>query len=337
MNDRAWSLTVPEAATGLKIGAAKKATRLPLRLRMLCAAVACLGGVAGLARACWRGDLPLWLGTGALAAACSLVSPVWNLIDGLLPAGPFGLIELAVLTGWAASLWLSLAWASVGFWRSLKASFAIGGSTLVAMGALLLMAQIGAKSWSSAWEMSCYSGSLWREALAPRIQGEWNSRAVMAYDDATRTVWLRGAIELGASTEFRAALQAYPLTRTVALESPGGYVSEAQGMGDEILKRRLDTYVPEKCASACVDLFAAGEKRWVGPHAMFGLHRSGHECRPGTGRIRADVSAANFLRERGVADDFVEHTFETPYDSIWKPDIRTLVESGLATGVREGG
>ena len=336
MSDRAWSLTVPGAATGLQIGATKKATRLPLKLRLLCAFVACLGGVAGLARACWRGDLPLWLATGVLAAACSLVNPVWSVINGLLPAGPLGLIEIAVLTGWAASLWLSLVWASVGFWRSLKASFAIGGSTLVAIGALLLMAQIGAKSWSSAREMSCYSGSLWREALAPRVQGEWNSRAVFGYDDATRTLWLRGAIELGASTEFRAALQAHPLTRLIELESPGGYVSEAQAMAGEILKRRLDTYAPEKCASACVDVFAAGEKRWAGPQAMFGLHRSGHECRPDTRLTRTDMNAANVLRERGVSEDFIEHAFETPYDSIWKPDVRTVLQSGLATGIRDG-
>ncbi|HZV92972.1 MAG TPA: hypothetical protein VFF72_07125, partial [Caldimonas sp.] len=164
-----------------------------------------------------------------------------------------------------------------------------------------------------------------------------NSRAVLGYDDATRTLWLRGAIELGAATEFLAALQTHPLTQTIALESPGGYVSESQAMAGEILKRHLDTYAPEKSASACVDLFAAGEKRWAGPRTMFGLHRSGHECRPDQGLTRADLRAASFLRERGVAEDFIDRAFETPYDRLWKPDVRTVLESGLATGVREGG
>jgi hypothetical protein len=105
-------------------------------------------------------------------------------------------------------------------------------------------------------------------------------------------------------------------------------------MADEILRRRLDTYAGDLCASACIDLFAAGERRWAGQHTMFGFHRSGHECSPATGMNKSDLVAANFLRERGVADDFVQRAFETPYTSIWKPGVRTVLDSGLATGMR---
>ena len=49
---------------------------------------------------------------------------------------------------------------------------------------------------------------------------------------------------------------------------------------------------------------------------------------------KVDLVAANFLRERGVADDFVQRAFETPYTSIWRPDLRTVLDGGLVTGVR---
>lgn len=308
---------------------------LPWRLRPIWIAVMGLAVAAGLIRACWRGELPLWFATGVLAAGCGLMGAFWNVVGGLLPAGPLGLLDLAVLTAWAGCLWLTLGWAGVGFWRSLKASQDDDGSAIVAVGALLLMAASGAHSWSSARQVSCYSGSLWRETLAARDSASWKSRAVMTYDGATRTLWLRGAIELGAAAEFRAALKSHPLTQTVGLVSPGGYVLEARVMAEDILKRGLDTYAPEKCASACVDLFAAGEKRWIGPLSVFGLHRSGHECAPDAGPTSHDLTAADFLSSRGVAASFIERALDTPYDSIWVPDSRAVLASGLATGLRE--
>jgi hypothetical protein len=60
----------------------------------------------------------------------------------------------------------------------------------------------------------------------------------------------------------------------------------------------------------------------------------GHECSPDTGINKADLVAAEFLRERGVAEDFVQRAFEMPYTDIWKPDVRTVLDGGLATGMR---
>jgi hypothetical protein len=182
--------------------------------------------------------------------------------------------------------------------------------------------------------MSCYSGSLWREVTAPREDHGGNSRAVLEYDETSRTLWIQGALELGAAEEFRKALLAHPAALTIGLDSPGGYVAEGRQMAGEILGRRLDTYARDLCASACIDLFAAGERRWAGQQAVFGFHRSGHKCSPDTGINKADLVAANFLRERGVDDEFVQRAFETPYTSIWTPDVRTVLDSGLATGMR---
>ena len=199
---------------------------------------------------------------------------------------------------------------------------------------LIVMGHVGSNAWSSARQMSCYSESLWRETMTPRGTDGWNSRAVLQYDDASRTLWIRGALELGASQEFRTALLAHPATLAVGLDSPGGYVEEGRRIAKQIMALKLDTYAPEKCASACIDVFAAGENRWARQQTMFGFHRSGHECMPDSGMNKSDLVAANFLRERGVAEDFVQRAFETPFTSIWKPDVRTVLDGGLVTGLR---
>jgi hypothetical protein len=334
MNDRAWSETVPDLPQGIRIGLVEKPVRLPRRRRLLVAAVVAIGALFGIARAAWRGDLPLWMATLVLATVCGAVNPVWSIVESSVPSGGSGTVELAVLIGWAATLWAALAWALVVFWRSLAASRAGGGSALVAVAMLVAMGYIGMNAWSSARQMSCYSESLWREVTAPHEARGRHSRALLEYDEASRTLWVRGALEFGAAEEFRKALRAYPAARTIGLDSPGGYVAEARRMADAILQRRLDTYAHDLCASACIDLFAAGQRRWAGQHTVFGFHRSGHECSPDSGFNQSDLVAANFLRERGVAEEFIQHAFETPYTSIWKPDVRTVIDGGLVTGLR---
>jgi hypothetical protein len=334
MDDRARPAAIPDGGLGLRIGFVRKPVRPRRRRRLLIATVAALGALFGIARGAWRGDLPLWMATLVPAGACGAVNPVWSLVEGSMPTGRSGALELAVLIGWAATLWTALAWALVVFWRSLATSRAGGGSAVVIVAMLVAMGYIGTNAWSSARQLSCYSGSLWREVMGPREAHGRDSRAVLEYDETSRTLWVRGALELGAAEEFRKALLAHPAALTIGLDSPGGYVAEGRLMAEEILGRRLATYVLDFCASACIDLFAAGERRWAGQQAVFGFHRSGHECRQETGMNKSDLVAANFSRERGVDDEFVQRAFETPYTSIWKPGVRTVLDSGLATGLR---
>jgi hypothetical protein len=98
-----------------------------------------LGAIVGVVRAAGRGQLPLWMAGAALVGACAIVNPLWGLIAEFMPAGPLGTLRLVVFVGWAATLWITLAWAVVGFWRSLAASRASGGSVLIAAVTLLAM------------------------------------------------------------------------------------------------------------------------------------------------------------------------------------------------------
>ena len=69
------------------------------------------------------------------------------------------------------------------------------------------------------------------------------------------------------------ALRADPSIRTVWLwSSDGGYVVPAQTLGWYIHYNRLDTVIVERCLSACVDIFVAGDTRLMYPDAFIGVH-----------------------------------------------------------------
>ncbi len=293
------------------------------------------GAVVGLTRAGWRGEVPLWLATTLFAAVCFMLNPLWQAVNDAAPTSAMGWLDLAVLSGWAACLWAAFIWTGVGFWRSLTIHQADGGSTVFAVVAVAFMLPAAWHTWNSARVVSCYAGSLWGETWAGRKPDQATDRAVMSVDAQTHTLWVRGAIDMGTAQEFMTALAAHPSVRTIGLISPGGYVHEAQAMVDAILKRQLDTYVPGRCMSACVVLFAAGEQRWVSEESEFGLHRSGHECREDSGPTHADLRVAQFLRDRGVSELVVDRFLETPNQEMWSPDIGTTLQSGLATGTRD--
>lgn len=312
-----------------------------LAWRALRFALQALGAVLGLVRAGWRGELPLWLAAPTFAGLCWAVSPLYSALYELSPPGPWRVVEPVLLWAWALSLWLALLWAGVGVWRCVRSSQQGGGSALMGVGALALVLAVVAQAVAAARDVGCVAGSVWRETWPDRpaggseAQDAFWARAVMRYDAANRTLWVTGAVERGTADEFIAALTRHPQVQTIGLVSPGGYVVEAQTMVKQVRARQLDTFAPGPCASACVSLFAAGEQRWVSPQSSFGLHRSGHACFSDTGPSAADLEEATALREAGVTEAFVRQMLETPYQSLWRPDLRDVLASGLASGVRD--
>lgn len=298
-----------------------------------------LGALFGMLRAGWRGELPLWLAVPTFMGACWAIDPLFNAIYRFSP--PSRVAELLLLTAWAASLWLVLLWSGVGVWRCVRTSSDGGGSMVLAVGALALVLLVGAQALPAAQEAGCVAASVWRQ-IPPLQPGSGSGdadafwfRAAMRYDASSRTLWVTGAIERGTSQDFITALEQHPQTQTIGLVSPGGYVDEMRAMSERIRDRQLDTFAPARCASACVSLFAAGAKRWVSTQSRFGLHRSGHECFKDTGLSADDLLEAATLRAAGVTEEFIQNMLSTPYHSIWQPELKELLTSGLAGGVRE--
>jgi hypothetical protein len=74
-------------------------------------------------------------------------------------------------------------------------------------------------------------------------------------------VVLTGPIQPGDDTAFAAAVD--DDVKMVVLGSDGGHVNEAMAIGRLIRRRHLDTAVPSSCVSACVLIWAAGDRRTV--------------------------------------------------------------------------
>ncbi len=162
-------------------------------------------------------------------------------------------------------------------------------------------------------------------------QERWKPLEVYA-DPALGRIVARGDISARSADEFERVVLANPQYQVVQIESPGGYVHDAQRMAALIQSRHLNTVSFEKCASACTLMFAAGEMRFLGPNVKFGFHRSGYPTMQRFSPIGAsDRQSAQFLRQRGVAEDFIEHKLNTPFFSIWRPSHGEMFAANFAT------
>lgn len=86
-------------------------------------------------------------------------------------------------------------------------------------------------------------------------------------------VFVRGAITIGDADRFLDAISGIPRAM-VALEGPGGLLSEALTIGAEIRTRDFATMVaPESgCYSACALIWISGPRRYMSPSSQIGFH-----------------------------------------------------------------
>ena len=134
---------------------------------------------------------------------------------------------------------------------------------------------------------------------------------------------LRDGAELEVSGPLAAAM--LPLlqaalaagARTVQLDSAGGPAAVAETLAGAIRAAGADTAVTDRCYSACVALFLAGGKRWIGPFAQLGLE-------PG-------ARLAELYRRAGVPAVVLQPALATPQGQAWFPDRADLLGTGMAT------
>lgn len=76
-------------------------------------------------------------------------------------------------------------------------------------------------------------------------------------------ILLNGEIGENSALDFRRALNAAPEAKLMVLDSPGGSVSMALLIADDIFQRNIATLIPAdaRCFSACAYLFFAGRER----------------------------------------------------------------------------
>jgi hypothetical protein len=146
-------------------------------------------------------------------------------------------------------------------------------------------------------------------------------------------ILLSGEIALGDETAFHALAETLPKA-IVLTTGPGGRVSPALKIGNEIRARGWSTLVPAggSCASACSMIWLAGQTRMLGAGAQIGFHamaliRNGQR----TETHDADVYLRRWLTELGYASDATATIVNTEAASIRWYNIMELRANGIPT------
>ncbi len=142
---------------------------------------------------------------------------------------------------------------------------------------------------------------------------------------------LSGPVGIGSLEALEGALQQNPQIMEIELDSPGGLAFEGFALADRLARvPGLITIVTNECASACTAMFLSGERRLMSSDGVLGFHRSysvlGHY---GDGWNGTDHAMADWMRERGVTESFIQQALSTPGWDLWVPGEKVLLSAGV--------
>lgn len=158
---------------------------------------------------------------------------------------------------------------------------------------------------------------------------------------------LTGTIDFGAFDRFKAEVDARgEYVQVVALDSPGGSVSDAVAIGELIREKGFATLVHTGalCASSCPLVFAGGVVRTAEPEAAVGVHQI--YARVAQGTLPAGAKAAGtamsdaqkttavitrHLSAMGIDPALWLHALETPPERMYYLTPAEMTEFRLTT------
>jgi hypothetical protein len=147
-------------------------------------------------------------------------------------------------------------------------------------------------------------------------------------------ILLSGEITQGDETAFHALAETLPKA-IVLTTGPGGRVSPALKIGNEIRARGWSTLVPAggKCASACSMIWLAGQTRMLGAGAQIGFHAMSMMMRDGqrTETHELDVYFRTWLTNLGYPFDATATIVNTQATSVRWYSLIELRANGIPT------
>lgn len=166
------------------------------------------------------------------------------------------------------------------------------------------------------------------------------------------TLYLTGMFLDGAFHQVDAALRMAPGVRWAYLSSSGGFTIEGRLVAALVRKYRLNTYVEYYCASACTQVFAAGQQRVIGPQARLGFHQAAMVddngmmtgVRAGTERqldsatvfgVNGNDTLRLAYELAGTDPAFIAKALSFDPENMWLPSAAELLESRLVTRLSE--
>ncbi|HYW59674.1 MAG TPA: GYF domain-containing protein [Xanthobacteraceae bacterium] len=279
----------------------------------------------------WRGDFSLgfsyWVNGPVVTIAITIVV---LLVAARAEANLGSAVWLIGLSAMILTLPFVTVWQFVGIWRSAsrhtgrggRRGWAIAAKIAVVLGALRSIVDLGNVF------------PVVTEFITMAMGDRYGPPSFRLVRNGTELEF-KGGIAAGLHLEFERFLQASPNLKVVHLTSQGGRIAEAELIAKEVKRRNLATYVSSFCASACTEIFIAGQRRWAASSAKIGFHSPSF---PGLGeiemrRIRADAVA--YLVNQGVDRAFAEKAISTRPTSMWYPTIKEMIDAKVVTGIAE--
>jgi hypothetical protein len=151
-----------------------------------------------------------------------------------------------------------------------------------------------------------------------------------------RVIELSGGFDFGTSVDLTTLLDATREVRTVELNSTGGRVAEAKHVRDLIRAHHLATYTSSGCASACTLAYVGGNPRFIASGAKLAFHRYSFPGMTPQQDMELNRQGEQELTAAGVSPEFAHKAFTTPPESMWAPDLATLLSAHVVTQQLDG-
>jgi hypothetical protein len=260
--------------------------------------------------------------------AGALIGAVWAMrlwiADNQTPLRSPG--ELAMYSVAFPGAVFILALAAIATWRSL----ARAGRPLAIAGRLFVVTTAGPLAAVALLFAAPRSGHALSEAVQLLPGPAWSIKPA----PMPGGLRLSGEFQHGVSDDLANVLARNPSIRRLELDSPGGYMSEGLAAAALVTKYSLSTSVRHRCASACALVFISGRERVLAPGAKLGFHRArGFFWDDAFDDHRSNVRLIDFVRSKGVKEDFARKAFAIPNADIWYPSVDELLASGVVTTV----
>jgi len=283
----------------------------------------------------WRGEFSLPLAYWGISF---LFVSLLRVIGGYLVLEVESVTTSLTATAWILYIFyafslLLLTWSFVGTWRSATRYSSEKNST-VWSGLAKFAICVGILQISATF--------LTQEAkvlkvFAPYLIGsdEGKRIAVEILDDG-KTMKLTGAFGNGSYNTFKKSLDKNPNINKISLQSNGGLFKEVSLIAEEILLKRIDTYVEDKCESFCTIVFLSGYERFSTPSAKIGFHAPTFH---GASELddESNISSRKLYAKLRVPNAFIDKIYSTPNSNMWYPTHKELVDAGIVNKVTLGG
>lgn len=295
----------------------------------------------------WNPIANHWRGAYSLGVAYWVVGTLATIVMFVVMVTVYAVLALneywPALMFWATAfmwlfVWTLTIWSYVGVWRSanrrIQARRAIGhrpfwagiAKLTLVLGTFLSVVNLGASvlpELAQTYQMA-FKGDPILPDYSLRIMRDGSE------------IEITGGIKYGLTDDLLTVMKASRRIKTIHLNSDGGRVAEGLRLNKVIRDAGLNTYVSDKCASACTLAFAGGVERWIAEYAKLGFHASAAPGFSSAEGVDGDEIQSAVLVRSGFDKAFVDKALATPNADLWVPELAELQAAGVVTHVSDG-